>query len=175
MTRDDFNHDSQHSDELPASKSQRKREMNALQDLGEDLAGMSDKQLRELPLPAPLREAIEEYKRLPNKHGARKRQLQFIGRVMREVDEAPIREALARREQDVQLERRRLHRLEALRERLLSGDEEALSWLIANNPAVEIQHVRQLIRQAQKEQQGNKPPAASRKLFRHLRDTVREG
>jgi len=83
--------------DLP-SKTQRKREAVALQEMGEQLAAYTDQQLQKLDLPEALLNAIEEYHRLPNSHGAKRRQLQFIGRVMRDCDATVIEAAIVQME-----------------------------------------------------------------------------
>ena len=152
------------------SKSQLKREMHALQDLGVTLTTLGPALLEKCNLPAELLKAISDYKRIASKRGAGKRQLQFIGRLMRDIDAEPILKVLAEQGQQAELEKRRFHRLELIREQLLAGDTAALDALIAANPGMDIQYVRALIRQAGKEAVENKPPAASRKLFAYLRE-----
>lgn len=161
--------DTQESPEAK-SKSQLKREMLELQDLGEELTRLPQALMDKCSLPEELLHAIEEYKRLPNKRGARKRQLQFIGKRMRNVDVEAIRQVLEEQGQNVALEKRRFHNLELLRDQLVSGDRETLDTLIKRHADLDIQLVRQLIRQAGKEAQTGKPPAASRKLFGLLRE-----
>lgn len=153
----------------PKSKSRIKREMLELQDLGEELTRLPQSLMDKCALPEELLHAIEEYKRLPNKRGARKRQLQFIGKRMRNVDVEAIRQVLEEQGQNVALEKRRFHNLELLRDQLVSGDKETLDTLINRCADLDIQLVRQLIRQAEKEAQLGKAPAASRKLFSFLR------
>ncbi|MDA9909327.1 DUF615 domain-containing protein [Gammaproteobacteria bacterium] len=166
----------QNADELdPAleeeiSKTRRKKEMLALQDLGKKLTQIPNNLLEKCKLTETLLQAINEYKRLPNKHGARKRQLQFIGKVMRNVDVQWIKSVLDEDGQQAMMEKSRFQRLEKIREQLLSDDQSALDELIKQCPELDIQHIRQLIRQASKEIQENKPPAASRKLFAYLRE-----
>ncbi len=81
-----------HDPELEGpSKSQRKRDMSALQDLGAKLTQLTPAMLKKCALPDEVLAAIHEYQRLPNKHGARRRQLQFIGRVMRDLDEDALK------------------------------------------------------------------------------------
>lgn len=152
------------------SKSQRKRDMLALQDLGRELTEAPVSLLAQIQLPENLAQAIAEYKRLPNKHEARRRQLQFIGKLMRDVDTTEIRTLLEKDRQQANVDKRKHQELEKLRDSLLQEDVAAMTLLLERLPQVEIQHVRQLIRQARKEQEANKPPAASRKLFRYLRD-----
>ena len=81
--------------EVTVSKSQRKRDALALQELGKELTQLSAIRLQQLPLPAGLISAIEELQRLPRSHGARRRQLQYIGRLMRQCDESGIRQVLS--------------------------------------------------------------------------------
>jgi ribosome-associated protein len=152
------------------SKSQRKREMTALQDLGKTLTEMNAASLGKCKLPDDLLAAIAEFKRLPNKHEARRRQLQFIGKLMRQTDTTLIEQIIQQEQQQANHDRLLFHRLEMLREELLQGSEDALQGLILEHPDMDIQYIRQLIRQAKKEAETNKPPQASRKLFKYLRD-----
>ncbi|MBN4053494.1 DUF615 domain-containing protein [Haliea sp. AH-315-K21] len=155
--------------EEPVSKSQRKREMLELQDLGKELTEITEKLLAKCQLPAELLNAIQEYKRLPNKHEARRRQLQFIGKLMRSVETTQIEQALGRHQHHANLNKRLDQQLEKLREQLLAGSAEALQELILEHPDIDIQYLRQLIRQAQKELNKNKLPSSNKKLFQYLR------
>jgi len=155
---------------LAPSKSQLKRDMLELQALGTKLIGLDKGLIDKCKLPAPLLAAISEYKRLPNKNEARRRQLQFIGKLMRSVDTSEIDKVLNQLNQHVGLEKQKFQQLELLREKLLAGDEDTLKQVIDENPGLDIQHLSQLIRQAQKELTQNKPPASSRKLFKYLRE-----
>ena len=150
------------------SKSQRKRDMHALQGLGEALVELSAERLARIDMPDALRSALLETQRITS-HGARRRQLQYVGRLMREVDVEPIREALAALNGASAAETARQHRLERLRERLL--DDEATLTEIGNAfPGADLQRLRQLRRSALKEREQNKPPKSFRELFRVLRD-----
>lgn len=157
-------------DDLPPSKSQRKRDMHALQDLGRQLLEANARTLEECQLPEQLLDALAEYHQLPNAHGARKRQLQFIGRLMRDIDVAHIRDVLDRTGQHAAHEQRRFHDLERKRDALVAGDDQVMEQIIAETPEIDIQHFRQLVRQSRKEQAAGKPPATARKLFRYLRE-----
>src|SRR5690606_23142803 len=106
-------------DQAP-SKSQRKRDMSALQELGRRLLDSPAELLDELELPERLRSALDEYKRLPNKNEAKRRQLQYIGKLMREVDSDAVTQALHDADQGSQAQKRRLQRLETLRDGLLT-------------------------------------------------------
>ena len=156
------------------SKSQFKREMIALQEMGEELVRLNAEQLAKLPLTDELREAICAAQGM-HARGARYRQMQYIGRLMREVDPAPVQDAL-----DIVRNRHNratslLHRLEKWRKELIAGDHEALEEVFAAFPNADRQHLRQLVRNAQKEEEAGKPPKSSRELFRFLRELQEEG
>ena len=153
------------------SKSQLKREMSALQDLGEKLITMNPSLLAKCDLPQNLLEAIGEYQRIPTaKHGALKRQLQYIDKVMRDVPEEVIQQINQQLLQHDLKEKKYFHMLETMREQLLSGDNDSLTELVTRFPEIEIQQIRNLIRNARREAERNMPAESSRKLFRLLRD-----
>lgn len=151
----------------PVSKTRRKQEMHELQALGAALVELPEAQLRSLPLDDDLREAVLEAKRISS-HEARRRQLQYIGRLMRDVDPAPIRAQLEALEGSSAEATARHRRLEQLRERLLT-DDAALTELLAGHPQADAQTLRTLIRNARREQKEGKPPRAFRELFRALK------
>jgi ribosome-associated protein len=151
------------------SKSRRKRDMLELQKLGEELLTFPDAALREMGLPEPLFEAIETARRI-KAHGGRRRQLQYIGKLMRNLDTAPIREAIASRQQQENIHTRAFHRLEGLREALIDDTDAALAGVLEDYPAADRQHLRRLARQARTERDNHQPPRAARALFRYLRD-----
>ncbi len=157
-------------DRLPErpSKSQRKREMHQLQALGERLVKLNPELLSEISLGTELLEALVEMGRIKGRE-ARRRQLQYIGRLMRHEDGDAIAAALERLKAGGIEQTRRLHQLERWRDRLIEQDGDALGELLAAHPGTDRQQVRQLVRNARKERELNKPPAASRKLFRYLR------
>ena len=156
------------------SKTQLKKEMLDRQALGETLTELPLSLLDKCNLPDELAAAIHEFKRIPEKRGARKRQLQFIGKLMRKVDVEPIQKVLDEQGQVAELEKRRFHTLEKTRDCLVQGDKDVFEDLISRHPGIDIQHLRQLIRQAAKEADQGKPPAASRKLFTFLRELPSE-
>ncbi|MDR0781439.1 MAG: DUF615 domain-containing protein [Pseudomonadales bacterium] len=153
----------------PNSKSQRKRDMSALQDLGVELTTLSASALTRCELPPRLVDALGEYQALPNKHGAQRRQLQFIGKLMRDLDETTLARIHNELNQNVNLAKRRFHLLEQQRDALLSGGKEALAAYVAAHSEIDVQLLNQLLRQARKEQELHQPPAAARKLFQLLR------
>lgn len=150
------------------SKSQRKREMTALQDLGAELVELSRERLAKIDMPERLREALHDAQRI-TKHEARRRQMQYIGKIMRDVDAAPLREAINALKGISAAANARQHRLEQLRVRLMA-DETAFGDLARDYPGADIQHLRQLRRNALKEAEQGKPPRAFRELFRQLRE-----
>ena len=142
--------------------------MHELQALGAALAELSESQLKEMRLGEDLLEALLEAKRIRS-HEAKRRQMQYIGRLMREVDPAPIRSRLAELEGSSAQATARHRRLETWRERLLD-DDEALTAFAAEHPGADLQALRTLIRNAKKEQKEGKPPRAYRELFRVLKE-----
>ncbi len=167
-------HDDDFHDDRPPSKSQRKREAHALQALGENLVALTPAQLARIPLPDDLRAAIDEARRL-RQRGARKRQMQYIGKLMRLLDDpAEVQAAWERVTAPGEAETRRLHRVERWRDRLLEEDDAALGDWLAEHPATDRQHLRQLVRAALKERERQHPPKKARELFRYLRSFMEE-
>lgn len=166
----DFNIDSSDEEEW-VSKTEVKRQMHALQALGAKLTNLNSAQLDKLDLNTRLREAIDEFHRIKS-NGAQKRHLQFIGRIMRNEDAEAIEQAIGLFEAGHQAHTQAFHKLEKWRDRLINEGNNALQEYIAENPTADIQHMRQLVRNAQKEATQNKPPAAARKLFKYLREVA---
>jgi ribosome-associated protein len=149
------------------SKTRRKKEMHALQALGAELVALPEAQIAALHLPEDLASAVLEAKRITS-HEGRRRQLQYIGRLMRDVDPAPIRaelEALAGQSAAATAQHRRL---EQLREQLIA-DDTALTGYVAAHAGADLQALRTLIRNARREQKEGRPPRAFRELFRILK------
>jgi ribosome-associated protein len=164
-------HDEETEDHLPPSKSQRKRDVEALQNLGRDLTELARDRLKKMDLPEKLLVALLEYQRITS-HGAMRRQMQYIGKVMREIEDEDIEvivEQLAEIRGESDLAKARFHELERWRARLLEHDDALTEWLV-RHPDSDIQQLRQLIRNARKEAELGKPPKASRELFRLLRE-----
>lgn len=164
--------DTEHDDQIK-SKSQRKREVESLQDMGKDLIELSKERLMKMDLPENLRTAVLEAQRI-TAHGATRRQLQYIGKLMRSVDAEAIAEQLAEIRGESTAAKAEFHALERWRERLLSDDNAVTDWL-ARHPGSDAQQLRQLIRNARKEAELGKPPKSSRELFRMLRDEQSAG
>jgi ribosome-associated protein len=152
------------------SKTERKRVMHELQALGERLIGLNSEQLAAIALPENLHEAVEQARRI-TKHEARRRQLQYIGRLMRDVDPEPIREKLKVWDGVSTEETARLHRIERWREELL-GNDGAIGALVHAHPGTDTQRLRALVRNAREERNSGRPPRAYRELFRALRDII---
>lgn len=157
-------------DDMRPSKSERKREVHALTDLGKQLVDMTPNQLADLPVSEELIDAIKTARKIRNKHAGFNRQIQYIGKLIRSTDPQPIIDAIEARQQAHLHEQKHFHALEQWRDRLVAEGDEALHGLIDKWPDIDRQHVRQLVRTAQKQATENKPPAASRELFKYLRE-----
>jgi len=155
-------------DEELKSKTQIKREMHDLQELGNKLLQQKKEVLDRLDLNAEMRAAIDEMKRI-KANEARRRHLQYIGKLMRDVDVEQVREVIERQEAGTQAYVRHFHQLEVWRDKLLQSDDH-LAAFAEEYPAADRQHLRQLLRNARKEQAQDKPPAAARKLFKYIRE-----
>jgi len=158
-------------DEL-TSKTRKKKDMLALQELGAQLVELNEQQIETMQLPEALLQAVLEAKRL-NRREARRRQLQYIGRLMRDIDATPIRDRLEQwlgqgREHTAQL-----HTLERWRDDLIAGDP-ALERFLREYPNADSQKLRTLIRNARREQGAALPPKSYRELFRVLREFITE-
>ncbi|MCF8175173.1 MAG: DUF615 domain-containing protein [Burkholderiaceae bacterium] len=141
--------------------------MTALQDLGAELVKLSKERLAKIDMPERLRDALVDAQRI-TKHEARRRQMQYIGKIMRSVDAAPLQAAIDEVNGLSAAATIRQHQLERLRTRLME-DESAFNELAREYPAADVQHLRQLRRNALKEATQEKPPRAYRELFRELR------
>ena len=163
--------DADSADDLPPSKTRRKAEMHALQDMGEVLIGLDPKRLallaEEATLPSRLVDAILEARSI-TAWGGRKRQLQFIGKLMRDVDPEPIRRRLDLWAHGHAVDSAHQHALEQWRDRLLA-DPAALDLLAASRPRLDRPRFRALIARARDEQARGQPPHAFRELFRELK------
>ncbi|MEO8487030.1 MAG: ribosome biogenesis factor YjgA [Betaproteobacteria bacterium] len=149
------------------SKTRLKREMDALQELGETLVGLAPKRLAMLALPERLVDAIALAREI-TKHEARRRQIQYVGRLMRDVDPAPIRATLAGWETMPRAEKARIAAFERWRDRLLV-DAGAIDAFVAEHPAADRDAIVHAVSLAQAEQLRGGPPHAFRALFRILR------
>lgn len=156
----------------PISKTKLKAEADALQEIGVKLVALPNSKLAQLDLPERLVDAINEAKRI-TANGATRRQKQYIGSLMREIDVTPIVEQMEKWEGKNTAENAYFHHLERWRARLID-DEAALSEFIQQYPNVDSQQIRTLIRNARRESSANKPPKSSRELFKLLREITSE-
>lgn len=148
------------------SKTRRKHAMLALQDLGETLTELKPERLAALALPERLAEAIATARKL-TRHEARRRQMQFVGRLMRDIDPVPIQTQLANWAVAPNAEKARLAAVERWRTRLLE-EPEALDQLCVRSPRVDRPRLAALVARAAEERRDGSPPHAYRELFREL-------
>lgn len=158
------------------SKSELKRQMNDLQKLGEELVAEARDRVKRVPMPEDVRDAILACQLITN-HEGRRRQMQFVGKKMRTLDEEEV--AVIQRTIDSwkgmsKADTAALHALERKRDKLLA-DDQALTTLLAEHSELDGQHLRTLIRNARKEQAENKPPKAYREIFQILKDLNKQG
>lgn len=168
MNRNDDSEDFDFEDRGP-SRSQQRRDALAVFELAERLVALSDTQLKKVPLDDALRAAVQHTRRI-TQHIARKREIQYLAKLLRRDDDAvaAIRAHLEIDRDSQRRENARFHRLEALRDRLID-DESALTEVIEAYPDADRQQLRQLIRKARDERAAERPPAAYRELFKLLR------
>ena len=153
------------------NKTQIKREIKVLNELGQELIKMPDSALKKVPLSDVMRQAIKDGKRF--QRGALQRQLRRIASLMQEEDVNAIQLELARQKQPSKQQTAELHQLEQWRDRLIACDEGLLTDLIDQFPVIDRQHIRQLVRNAANEQKRNKPPKSARLLFKYLAEIKR--
>ena len=153
------------------SKSQLKREMHALQALGETLIAMKPAERARFPLSDDMLRAIEETSRIRS-HEGRRRHMQYVGKLIRKEDLTAIQGVFDAIEQEKEQRDHAFHRLEKWRDRLVDEGDDAVDLFMADYPTADRQALRQLVRNARKEREQGKPPTSSRKLFKHLRDTL---
>ena len=147
--------------------------MHEFQDLGAELVELSVGQLKKIQLPENIYDAVRECQKI-TAHGAHRRQLQYLGKLMRNTDDEPIRAGLALIRGESSAETARLHRLERTRTRLLE-DEATLTDIATMWPGADLQHLRQLRRNALKEQEASKPPKNFRAIFQVLQELDQQG
>lgn len=156
----------------PVSKTRRKQAMHDLQAMGERLAALPPECWQELPLSDRLRAALEQA-RCIRSHEARRRQLQYIGKLMRTEDTAAILLVLQQEARTASRSAQQLHALERWRAELIEPDNAAIDRLLARYPQIDSAALRPLIAAARSEQATGKPRGAGRALFRHLATIVK--
>jgi ribosome-associated protein len=152
------------------SKSQRKKQMLALQKIGEAIVALSTSELAKIPLEETLKDAVDHARECKT-HEARRRQMQFIGKIMRNVDVEPIAAALEKIQLKGQLGKAKFHQVERWRDRLIAEGDTGVQEFLDKFPAASSQQLRQLVRNTQKEKQ---LVGADTALFRYLRDVIED-
>lgn len=153
------------------SKTQMKREMEALQELAVHLTQLPPDQLATIPITPELQQALDETKNI-KKREALRRHRQFLGRMMRKSDHEAIRAAVEKIKEDRDRITRLLHVMEHWRDDLIEGDQSQLERFIEQFPHADRQQLRNLVRNAKGERNTQKPAVYSRKLFRFIRETM---
>jgi ribosome-associated protein len=154
---------------LPPSKSELKREMHALQQLGEKIVKLSNGQFVTIPLEGILKEAITTARRINSREGLR-RQMQYIGKLLRETDLTAIESAFNELENGRVQAAQNFHEFEQWCDTLIEQGPKYIESVIEKYPQADRQHLRQLVIQAGKEKKANKPPTAAQKVFKYLRE-----
>jgi ribosome-associated protein len=153
------------------SKSQLKRDSHALQSLGLEVAELSDARLAAIDMPEPLRDAIHQFRRTKS-HEGRRRQLQYVGKLMHGADEAVLREAVAAAKMGSAKETLALHEAERWRAELIANDEALNRWM-TDHPNTDTQQLRSLVRAARRDSVGlaseARQPKSHRDLFQFLK------
>jgi ribosome-associated protein len=148
------------------SKTQAKQKSHSLQDLGEAVAELSADALKAIDMPEVLRDAIEQYRRTKS-HEGRRRQMQYVGKLMHRADEDALREAVAAATLGTAQNALALHEAESWRAELIANDDAMTRWL-NEHPQTDTQELRSLVRQARKDAAGLAPEARQPKSFRDL-------
>ena len=171
MTTSNDNNDNLDPDELydGPSKSQLKRDSHHMVDVGEEILKLSSEDIRSLQLPDELDAAIATALKIKSRSGL-KRQRLYIGKLLRSMDSEAIEVQLRKIQHRHDTNTAQFKRLEKWRDSLVDNDKQTLNDVIEHFPDIDRQHINQLIRAAHQEKQRGKPPAASRKLFKYLRD-----
>lgn len=164
---------SDESEATPQSKSQRKRDALALQKLGERLLALGTDELAQLDIPVELEDALRFAHRL-KKHGARRRQLQYIGALMREIDPTPIQRGLDRMTKGLQIKNEVFRQAERWRDELCSGSDAPLATITDRFPEADLKHLQKLVQDCRREQAASLPSRSARQLFRYLRSLLEE-
>lgn len=163
------------ADDDRPSKSELKRQSHALQTLGEQLAALSAEALSRIEMAESLRDAIAELQRTRS-HEGRRRQLQYVGKLMRGADEEALREAVAAATVGSARETLRLHEAERWRAQLIADDTALTAWMAAH-PACDAQRLRSLVRAARRDAhdpgpadgQAARQPKSFRELFQFIK------
>ena len=153
------------------SKTQRKKECDAMQELGEKMIALNKEELAEIHMDDELRRAIEEAQRMKS-HGALKRQKQYIGKVMRSLNDETLAEQLNRILHKHDIYSAEFKRMEKWRDSIIEEGDNGINTFIEHYPNADRNHLRQLVRNAVKEKKQNKPPASYRQIFKYIREVI---
>jgi ribosome-associated protein len=154
------------------SKTRRKKEMSGLQDVGAELVALSAEQLARIRMPEALREAVEDARRF-TRHEARRRQIQYIGRLMRDIDAAPIVEQLAALKAPSKRQTALFHVAEQWRQELVA-EPASLERFVKEFPEADAARIRELVDEAREEKRAARSPRRYRELFHALSAVVQE-
>ena len=177
INADDPNADNQGDDTLAndsveeVSRSQRKREADEITRLGQNISELGAADLDRIPLDESVRDAVDKLRKITS-FGAKKRQLLYLGKLMRATDLEPVYAALNAIRLSANTETQRFHVMEQWRDRLIDGNDDALAEFLTQYPNADRQRMRQLIRNSQREKSQNKPPKSARELFKLLRTSL---
>ncbi len=169
MMSDDYEPEGYEESEEQVSRSEIKRQMLALQALGERLLKLKPAQWETFGFSEVMMDALRESQRIKS-HNAMRRHIRRLGKLLNKEDTEKVEALFQRLDDQAMQDNRRFHRIEQWRDRLINGDDKTLSELLDICPNIDIQHVRQLIRSSKKERELTKPPAAQRKLFKYLKE-----
>lgn len=158
----------------PLSKTELKRQSERLQKLGEDLVNLSDAHLATIPMEPILEEAVAIARKINRKKDGFRRQLQFIGKLMRQLDTRAIEEGLAKLTSQHQASNAAFHQLEKARDAVIYEGDKAINRLVEEHPELDRQKLRQFHRMVKKEREKNTPPKAFRELFQYLKSVIHE-
>ena len=151
------------------SKSQLKRDSQHMIDVGEEILKLSREDIQSLQLPDELNDAVSTALKIKSRSGL-KRQRLYIGKLLRTMDSEDIETQLKNIQHRHDTNTAHFKRLEKWRDSLIDNDKTTLDRVISHYPEIDRQHINQLVRAAHREKQQDKPPAASRKLFKYLRE-----
>ena len=156
------------------SRTKIKKEMEGLQKIGESLVDLPQDLLERIGLPLELQEAVLFAQTL-KKRGARHRQMQYIGTLMRKIDAEPVKKAVEDLKKGLKKEARKFHQLEEWRDGMVDGNDDLAEDILNRFPIADRQRLFQIVRNARKEKREGKKSKASRALFQYLRELAREG
>ncbi|WP_199610773.1 ribosome biogenesis factor YjgA [Flocculibacter collagenilyticus] len=165
-------HEDEQEEIIYVSKTELKRDMEELQALGEELVSLSPSQRKKVPLDEDLQDALILADKLKPKKEAFRRHLQFIGKLMRGRDPEPIKAALEVIRNRHNRAAKLLHQLEELRDELITQGDSRINELVSEHPSIDRQKLRQLVRNAKKEQEKKSAPKAYREIFQYLKENM---